>query len=109
MLSSHIIQPRCVMSRTNTTASSLPVEFNSWLDVTFRAPADLLTAAQAALDGCGVSRMYPEDERRRRLIALINAKLKLNKDRLQAFLDAAAVGRVFPNYHDKVEILECLD
>jgi hypothetical protein len=43
------------------------------------------------------------------LIALVNTKLKLNKDRLQAFLDAVAKDRVFPNYHDKVEILECLD
>jgi DNA modification methylase len=80
-----------------------------WLDVAFKAPANLLTAAQAAIDGCRDSRMYPKEERRRRLLALINAKLKLNKDRLQAFLDAAAVNRVFPNYHDKIEILECLD
>jgi DNA modification methylase len=97
------------MSRTPAAASKLLAEFNSWLGVAFKAPPDLLTAAQAAVDGCSDWQMYPEDERRRRLIALINAKLKLNKDRLQAFLDAAAVSRVFPNYHEKIEILECLD
>ncbi|MBV8130053.1 MAG: hypothetical protein JO114_20575, partial [Planctomycetaceae bacterium] len=97
------------MSRTIAAASSFLSEFNAWLDVAFKAPIDLLVAAQAAIDGCGGSRMYPENERQMRLIALINAKLKLNKDRLQAFLDAAAVSRVFPNYHDKIEILECLD
>ena len=110
MPSSHISYLRCAMSRTTVAASSLLSEFNAWLGVAFKASTDLLIAAQAAIDGCGGgSRMYPEDERRRRLIALINAKLKLNKDRLQAFLDAAAVSRVFPNYHDKIEILECLD
>jgi DNA modification methylase len=79
------------------------------LGVGFNAPADLLEAAQAAIDGCEGWPMYGDEERRRRLISLVNAKLKLNKDRLQAFLDAAAESRVFPNYHNKAEILECLD
>lgn len=90
-------------------ARGLLSHFNAVLGVGFNAPADLLEAAQAAIDRCEGWPMYGEEERRRRLIALVNAKLKLNKDRLQAFLDAAAESRVFPNYHDKVEILECLD
>jgi len=90
-------------------AQDLLRHFNVTLSVDFDAPPDLLDAAQAALDGCKEWRPYDDDERRRRLIALVNTKLKLNKDRLQAFLDAAAKDRVFPNYHEKVEILECLD
>jgi len=48
------------MSRTIAAASSFLSEFNAWLDVAFKAPIDLLVAAQAAIDGCGGSRMYPE-------------------------------------------------
>jgi len=99
------------MTRKTATADAqnLLRHFNMTLGVDFDAPSDLLDATQAALDGCKGWRMYHDEERRRRLIALVNAKLKLNKDRLQAFLDAAAKDRVFPNYHDKAEILECLD
>jgi hypothetical protein len=100
-----------IRTRKNRSANAqgLLRHFNATLGVAFDAPSDLLEAAQAALDGCNSWRMYEEGERQRRLIALVNAKLKLNKERLQAFLDAAAKDRVFPNYHDKVEILECLD
>jgi DNA modification methylase len=99
------------MTRPTATraAQRLLRHFNTTLGVAFDAPPDLLNAAQAALDGCKGWRMYDQEERRRRLITLVNAKLKLNKDRLQAFLDAAAKDRVFPNYHEKAEILECLD
>lgn len=90
-------------------ASDLLRHFNASLGVNFLAPVDFMNAAQAAINGCSQWTMYGEEERVRRLLALINAKLKLNKDALQAFLDAAARGRVFPNYHDKAEILECLD
>ena len=94
---------------TFSEAKELLHHFNATLDVGFDAPADLLRAAQDAINGCVGWRMYSEQERKRRLLALVNAKLKLNKDRLQAFLDAAAKDRVFPNYHDKIEILDCLD
>ncbi|MFO0927863.1 MAG: hypothetical protein U0736_12615 [Gemmataceae bacterium] len=90
-------------------AHDLLRHFNATLGVSFSAPPDLLTAAQAAIDGCRGWRMCHEEERRRGLIALVNSKLKLNKNRLQAFLDAAAKHRAFPNYHDKAELLECLD
>jgi len=99
-----------MMRKTATAdAQNLLRHFNVTLGVDFDAPSDLLDAAQAALEGCKGWRMYDEEERCRRLIALVNAKLKLNKDRLQAFLDAVARDRIFPNYHDKIEILDCLD
>lgn len=91
------------------SASKLLNHFNALLGVNFRAPVDLMDASQAAIDGCTPWPMYDEGERARRLLSLINAKLKLNKDALQTFLDAAARGRIFPNYHDKAEILDCLD
>jgi DNA modification methylase len=97
------------MTRNPASARDLLSHFNRALGVDFAAPSDLLAAAQAAIDGCKGWKMYDTGEQRRRLLALVNAKLKLNKDRLQAFLAAAAKDRVFPNYHDKLEILECLD
>ncbi len=97
------------MEERTADARGLLRDFNAVLGVTFRAPADLIGAAQAALDGCAGWPMYGVGECRRRLFALINSKLKLNKHRLQAFLDAAAKKRFFPNYHEKAEILECLD
>lgn len=90
-------------------ARDLLRHFNASLGVDFSAPADLIDAAEAAIEGCSEWRIHGENERCRRLIALVNAKLKLNKASLQAFLDAAAKSRVFPNYHDKLEISECLD
>src|ERR1700722_4348258 len=99
------------MTQKTTTADAqhLLRHFNASLGVNFDAPVDLLQAAQAAFSGCKGGQMYGEEERRRRLLALVNAKLNLNKGRLQAFLDAAAKDRIFPNYHDKIELLECLD
>ena len=83
--------------------------FNQALGIEFIAPPDLLAAARQAIDGCKEWPMRPQSERERRLIALINSKLKLNRGTLQEFLDAAATKRVFPNYRDKLEILDCLD
>jgi hypothetical protein len=39
----------------------------------------------------------------------VNSKLRLNKDRFQHFLDVAAETKLFLNYHDKAEVMECLD
>lgn len=98
-----------IASKSTTDAIDLLQHFNTALGVAFEAPVDLLAAAQEAIDGCHGWVLHDEADRSRQLIALINGKLKLNKDRLQAFLDAVAKGRIFPNYHDKVEVLECLD
>jgi hypothetical protein len=91
------------------SAHDLLLHFNVVLGVAFVAPIDLLNAAQAAIDGCAGWPMYGVDERARRLMALVNSKLRLNKERLQYFLDEAARSRIFMNYHDKIELLECLD
>jgi DNA modification methylase len=96
-------------SKTALLASELLQHFNRTLRVSFDAPPDLLATAESAVIGCRPTTMYPEDVREAHLVALVNGKLKLNKDRLQAVLDIAATERVFPNYHDKVEILSCLD
>jgi DNA modification methylase len=53
--------------------------------------------------------MHSPGLREKRLFFLVNSKLGLNKARFQDFLDASAVQRIFPNYHDKAELLECLD
>lgn len=92
-----------------TTAKELLDDFNVVLGVRFDPPQDLMTAAQDAINGCTQWTMRDKEERKSHLVALVNSKLKLNKERLQELLDAAAVHRLFPNYHDKAEILECLD
>jgi DNA modification methylase len=97
------------LDKRTVDARDLLRDFNASLGVSFRPPADLFGAAQSALDGCVGWPVYRPEERGRRLMALINAKLKLNKDRLQVLLDALAKSRVFPNYHDKAELLECFD
>lgn len=83
-------------------------DFCSTLQVEWRAPADLARAARAAVAGCSAP-MDDADARRQRLLAIVNAKFRLNKDRFQHFLDGAAAHRIFPNYHDKAEIQEALN
>jgi hypothetical protein len=48
-------------------------------------------------------------EREKCLFALVNSKLRLSRERFQHFVDRAAAQRVFLNYHDKAELLECFD
>jgi DNA modification methylase len=91
------------------SALDLLKHFTLVLGVDFRAPADLMDAAQAAIEGCRAWPINNEAERSAKLIALVNAKLKLNKGRHQEFLDHAARQRIFFNYHDKIELLESLN
>lgn len=84
-------------------------EFRDTLDVDWSPPADLTRAAQEALSGCSRWPMHEPEARKKRLLANVNSKLKLSRDRLQRILDEAAALRVFLNYHDRDEVLECLD
>jgi hypothetical protein len=84
-------------------------QFVDTLKVDWRPPADLVDAAQRTIEGCAGWEMYSPSEREKRLIALVNSKLRLNRQPFQDFLDAVAVNRVFLNYHDKAELLECFD
>ena len=88
---------------------SLVQQFVDTLKVEWGVPIDLLDAGQCVIDSIQGWKMYSPKEREKRLLALVNAKLRLNKGRFQDFLDAAAEQRVFLNYHDKSELLECLD
>src|SRR2546430_1554947 len=90
-------------------ALKLLVDFKRTLHVEWDAPDDLLAAAQDAIDGCSDWRMYNHRERKKHLCALVNSKLKLNKERFQKFLDIAARERITLNYHDKLTVLECFD
>ncbi len=92
-----------------SSARGLLVDFKRILHMEWDAPADLLAAAQDAIDGCSDWRMYNQRERKKRLFALVNSKLKLNKERFQKFLDVAARERITLNYHDKLKVLECFD
>lgn len=90
-------------------AEQLLKEFQEALGVSWHPPTDLMEAAEAAINACGDSLITDRDNRRRNLLALINWKFRLNKERYQNFLDAAAAQKVYLNYHDKAELLECLD
>ncbi|MFN8006764.1 MAG: hypothetical protein U0V70_07045 [Terriglobia bacterium] len=103
------IEVSFLVSNMTRGVQHLLQKFVETLGVEWETPADLLEAAQGVMDGCADWKMYTPKEREKRLFALVNSKLRLNKGRHQDFLDAAAVQRVFPNYHDKAELLECLD
>ena len=91
------------------SARDLLAEFLRVLNVQWSVPDEMMRAAQEALEGCSAWPMRPARERERRLLGLVNAKLRLNRDGFQALLDAAAVRRVFLNYHDKANVLEWMD
>lgn len=90
-------------------AWELLADFKRTLDVEWVAPNDLLRAAQNAIDGCANWMMYNKAEREKCLLALINSKLKLNKERFQKFLDVAAREHITLNYHDKLTVLGHFD
>jgi DNA modification methylase len=97
------------LKRPATQVRPLLEEFNELLKVTWTAPEDLLRNSQEAINGCSDWKMIGRIERRKALLGLINAKLKLTKERFQAFLDAAAKERVFFNYHEKWDIQALFD
>ncbi len=90
-------------------AEQLLREFQEILRVEWHPSSDLMEAAEAAISGCGDSFITDENNRRRSLLTLVNWKFRLNKERYQNFLDASASQKVYLNYHDKAELLECLD
>lgn len=85
------------------------MDFVDTLGVEWSAPADLIAAAATAIKGCNGWQLYAPGERQQRLFGLVNSKLRLNKDRFQHFLDVAAETKLYLNYHDKAEVMECLD
>ena len=91
------------------SADKLVEEFAATLGVDWAPAPDLLTAAHAAADGCGRWSMRSPFERKQTLFALINSKLRLNQDRFQEFLDEAAEKGISLNYHEKSELLDCLN
>ncbi len=84
-------------------------DFRSWLEVNWTPREDLAMAANEAVAACSGSEMPSPQARSEHLFALVNSKLKLNRCHLQRFLDAAAIRGIFPNYHDKAELLRLLD
>src|SRR4051812_7180855 len=109
MPKSHGWKP-CKENDLSHVVDQLVQEFAETLGVSWTVPADLRRGTSAAVNGCGgLSTLEPLAKRRRRLLAQVNWKFRLNKDRFQDFLDGAAKHRVFLNYHDKSELLDCFD
>jgi len=84
-------------------------EFRGVTGIDWSPPSDLFEAAEKAIQGCGYYLGEHRTDRRGILLSLINSKFRLNKDRLQSFLDGAAAVKVFLNYHQKAELLGFLD
>lgn len=84
-------------------------QFRNVLKVEWWPPRDLRKAAIAAIDYCGVENAHGAAHRQRIILGLVNRKFDFNGERVQSFLDRAATRRVFLNYHDKVELRQCLD
>src|ERR1035437_925525 len=87
----------------------LITDFRSTLNVDWRPPADLGIAARQMIEGCPARSALDRPTRCARLIGLVNSKFRLNKDRVQALIDAAALHRIWLNYHDKLELSDCFD
>lgn len=89
--------------------NELIADFGRTLNVEWQPPTDLREAAQRVINGCPVGSVLDQQTRCTRLLGLVNAKFRLNKDRAQALIDAAALHRIWLNYHDKLALLECFD
>lgn len=90
-------------------AEQLLREFQEILGVSWNPARDLMEAAETAIAGCRGAFIADDESRQGNLLPLVNQKFRLNKERYQNFLDAAAARKVYLNYHDKAELLECLD
>jgi DNA modification methylase len=90
-------------------AEQLIREFQEILGVAWHPSSELLGVTEDVISICGDSFVTDESNRRRNLLALVNRKFRLNKERYQNFLNAAASQKIYLNYHDKSELLECLD
>ena len=90
-------------------AEQLLREFQEILGVSWNPARDLMEAAETTIAKCGEAFIADDESRQRNLLPLVNQKFRLNKERYQNFLDAAAARKVYLNYHDKAELLECLD
>ncbi len=88
----------------NSIILKLLEEFNETLNLQFTCPPDLMIAAASAANAAGESALRPKNERSRELFALVNSRLKLNKERIKYFIDTAARMRIFFNYHEKNQI-----
>jgi DNA modification methylase len=87
----------------NKILRQLIQEFNATLGVHWEPPVDLAEAARAAIVGCGTE-LQARKDRRRRLLAAINEKFRLNQDRFQYLLDLAAARQVPVDYHEKAAL-----
>lgn len=92
-----------------TALDDLVEQFCDELAVDWVPPKDLMAAAADAVRACGCDRAYETARRRRDLIALVNTKFGFNDSGFQYLVDMAARQRVVLNYHDKVELRDCLD
>src|SRR5579862_1460614 len=90
------------------TYRQLLQDFRETLGLDWQPPADLARAAQAAIAGCAAT-LDEQKARRQRLLTIVNQKFRLNNQRFQGLLDAAASRRVFLNYHEKVALRTYLD
>ena len=84
-------------------------EFNDLLSLEFECPDDLLSASEAIVTQMEDDALQSQTQRHRRLLTLVNRKLRLSEPRAKRFIDAAASARVFFNYQQKREVLEIFD
>jgi hypothetical protein len=102
-----LIFSRCAVRHT---FQELLKEFQAVTNSTWRPSLDLEAAAAFAIESNeGRLQVTHQAHRARELLALISAKFRLNRDRLQALLDGAATQQVYFNYHEKAELAECFD
>ena len=87
-------------------AAGLLEEFNDHLSLRFDCPADLMCAAERAIQYAGAQGMRSQSGRKEELFALVNSRLRLNREKQKAFIDrAGALGRYF-NYREKDELAQ---
>jgi len=98
-----------LISVVSKTLATLLKDFQTVLDTKWRPSLDLEAAAASAIDACTSIALPTRLERERELIALVNAKFKLNRNGYQSFLDYAASQQIYFNYHDKAELSKCFD
>ncbi len=87
----------------------LLAEFRQILHVTWDLPDDLTQMANAMLESTGSKALRSQKTRKQLLIVLIKSKFRINRDRVQSFLDAAARFKRYFDPNTKAKITSLFD
>jgi DNA modification methylase len=85
--------------------SKLHDEFTRLLDVHWRLPDDLRDESEKFVNGVGPRFFLSTDERKKRIVSIINAKFRLNQERLKSFYDRAALRKMYFDSHAKEHLV----